>query len=67
MLAAKIQPGHREHLMDAGRRWILPISEGMTETVHTDTRQLRPGTVMLKSEDGSPFRLNKARLGQSLV
>jgi hypothetical protein len=53
--------------MDAGRRWILPISEGMTETVHTDTRQLRPGTVMLKSEDGSPFRLNKARLGQSLV
>jgi hypothetical protein len=53
--------------MDAGRRWILPISEGVTETVHTDARLLRLGTVMLKSDEQSAFRLNKARLGRIVV
>jgi hypothetical protein len=53
--------------MDPGRRWILPISEGVTETVHADAHQFRLGTVMLKSDEGSPFRPNKARLGQIFV
>jgi hypothetical protein len=53
--------------MDAERRWVLPISEGVTETVHADARQLRLGTVMLKSDEDSAFRLNKATLGRSLV
>jgi hypothetical protein len=39
----------------------------VTETVHTDARQLRLGMVMLKPDGQSAFRLNKAGLGRISV
>jgi len=66
MLAVKIQPPTASHGCHR-RRWSLPISEGVTETVHTDARQLRLGTVMLKPDGQSAFRLNKAGLGRISV
>jgi len=46
---------------------ILPISEGVHCPVHAAVRQIRLGTVMLKSDEESSFRPNKAGLWQRFV
>jgi hypothetical protein len=52
--------------MDVGRRWILSISGGVTETVHTYA--VGSGlAVMLKPDEEAPFRPNKARLRRIFV